>query len=277
MSGSPLFERLAVVGLGLLGGSVALGAQARGLAGQVLGVDPQLDDAGPIELGSLEEIVPHADGVVLAVPVDAIETVVQRVASLLAPGAILTDTASVKDPMARAARAYLPDPGRCVGAHPMAGGDVSGFAHARADLFQDAPCILTPEGGEAAEVVDRIDQFWQGLGTFTVRMTPQQHDAVTAVLSHAPHVLAFAFAQGLPAAETLRLAGPGLRDFVRIARGNPRLWCEILLMNRWHITEEIAQFEKNLAGILEALGEGDREALERALRRGQAALEGLER
>ena len=84
-------------------------------------------------------------------------------------------------------------------------------------------------------------------------------------------------AAGLPEAETLRLAGPGLRDFVRIARGNPRLWCEILLMNRRHITEEIAQFEKNLAGILEALGEGDREALERALRRGQAALEGLER
>jgi prephenate dehydrogenase len=90
-------------------------------------------------------------------------------------------------------------------------------------------------------------------------------------------VIAFAFAQGLPDAEMLRLAGPGLRDFVRIARGNPGLWCEILLMNRWQVTEEIAQFEKNLAGISEALGRGDREALERALRRGQAAVEDLER
>jgi prephenate dehydrogenase len=159
----------------------------------------------------------------------------------------------------------------------MAGGDASGFTHAQADCFQDAPCILTPQGSEPPEVVDRVDQFWQGLGTFTVRMKPQEHDAVMALLSHAPHVVAFAFAQGLPDAETLRLAGPGLRDFVRIARGNPRLWCEILLMNRWHIAEEIAQFEKNLAGISEALSRGDREALERALTRGHQALKALER
>jgi prephenate dehydrogenase len=277
MTDAPRFERLAVVGLGLVGGSVALGARARGLVGEIRGVDPHLDDAGPIPLGNLEEVVPWADGVVLAVPVDAIESVVERIAPRLAPGTILTDTASVKGPMARAARRFLPDPGRCVGAHPMAGGDASGFAYARADLFQGAPCILTPEGTEPGEVVDRVDQFWQGLGTFTVRMTPQKHDAVTAVLSHAPHVIAFAFAQGLPDAETLRLAGPGLRDFVRIARGNPGLWCEILLMNRWQVTEEIAQFEKNLTGISEALARGDREALERALRRGHAAVEDLER
>ncbi len=274
---APLFERLAVIGQGLLGGSVALGARTRGLAREVRGVDPHLDAAGAIPLVALEEAVPWADGVVLAIPVDAIESVVQQMARYVSAQTILTDTASVKGPMARAARRWLPDAGRCVGAHPMAGGDASGFAHARADLFQDAPCILTPEGREPAAVVDRVDQFWQGLGTFTVRMTPQEHDAVTALLSHAPHVVAFAFAQGLPDAETLRLAGPGLRDFLRIARGNPRLWCEILLMNRWHIAEEIAQFEKNLAGISEALSRGDREALERALSRGHAAVAALDR
>ncbi len=277
MSTEPLFERLAVIGLGLVGGSVALGAHARGLAREVRGVDPQLESAGPITLVTLEEAVAWADGLVLAVPVELIEPVVEQVAACVGPEMILTDTASVKGPMAAAARRLLPDAGRCVGAHPMAGGDASGFAHARADRFQDAPCILTPQGGEPPEVVDRVDQFWQGLGTFTVHMRPQEHDAVMALLSHAPHVVAFAFAQGLPDAETLRLAGPGLRDFVRIARGNPRLWCEILLMNRWHIAEEIAQFEKNLAGISEALSRGDREALERALRRGHQALKALER
>jgi len=277
MTRAPLFERLSVIGLGMVGGSVALGARAFGLAHEVRGVDPQLETAGSIPLVPLEEAVPWADALVLAVPVDAIESVVESVAQHLAPETIITDTASVKGPMARAARKYLPDAGLCLGAHPMAGGDASGFAHARPDFFQGAACILTPEGTEPAKVVDRVDQFWQGLGTFTVRMTPQEHDAVTAVLSHAPHVVAFAFAQGLPDAETLRLAGPGLRDFVRIARGNPRLWCEILLMNRWHIAEELAQFGKNLAGISEALSQGDREALERELSRGHAAVAGLER
>ncbi len=277
MSAEPLFERLVVIGLGLVGGSVALGARERGLAREVRGVDPGLESAGPIPVVSLEEAVPWADGLVLAVPVELIEPVLAKIARGIGPDTILTDTASVKGPMARAARRLLPDAGRCVGAHPMTGGDASGFAHARADRFQGAPCILTPEGTEPPEVVDRVDQFWQGLGTFTVRMRPQEHDAVTALLSHAPHVVAFAFAQGLPDAETLRLAGPGLRDFVRIARGNPRLWCEILLMNRWHIAEEIAQFEKNLAGISEALSRGDREALERALNRGYEAVAALER
>ena len=277
MSAGPRFERLAVIGLGLVGGSVALGARERGLAREVRGVDPGLESAGPIPMVTLEEAVAWADGLVLAVPVELIEPVLGKIARSVGPETILTDTASVKGPMARAARRLLPDAGRCVGAHPMTGGDASGFAHARADRFQDAPCILTPEGSEPPAVVDRVDQFWQGLGTFTVRMRPQEHDAVTALLSHAPHVVAFAFAQGLPDAETLRLAGPGLRDFVRIARGNPRLWCEILLMNRWHIAEEIAQFEKNLAGISEALSRGDREALERALNRGYEAVAALER
>ena len=121
MSQPPLFERLAVIGLGLVGGSVALGARARGLAGEVRGVDPQLESAGPIPLVSLEEAVSWADGLVLAVPVERIEPVLEQLAPCLGPDTIVTDTASVKGPMARAARKWLPDPGRCVGAHPMAG------------------------------------------------------------------------------------------------------------------------------------------------------------
>jgi prephenate dehydrogenase len=159
----------------------------------------------------------------------------------------------------------------------MAGGDASGFAHARADLFEGAACILTPEGTEPPEVVDQVEQFWQCLGTFTVRRTPEQHDAITAVLSHAPHVIAYAFARGLPDEEMLRLAGGGLRDFIRIARANPRLWSEILLRNRQRVTEEVAKFEKNLGQILQALGRGDRDQLERILREGHQAVGKRER
>jgi prephenate dehydrogenase len=277
MSRRPVFERLAVVGLGLVGGSVALAARARAVAREVRGVDPALREADGIPLVTLAEAAGWADGLVLAVPVTAMEGILGELARRLRPQAILTDTASVKGPVARAVRRLLPDASRCIGAHPMAGGDASGFAHARADLFEGAPCIVTPEGSEPAEVVDRVEEFWQGLGAFTVRQTPDEHDATMARLSHAPHVVAYAFARGLPEEEKLRLAGRGLRDFLRIARANPRLWCDILLMNRQRVTEEISRFEKHLGEIQEALARGDREGLERALSLGQQATERLTR
>jgi prephenate dehydrogenase len=140
------------------------------------------------------------------------------------------------------------------------------------------PCLLALEGREPPEVVDRIDRFWQGLGAFTVRTTPAQHDAIVALLSHAPHAIAYAFARALSdREEVLRLAGRGLRDFVRIARASPELWAEILLRNRQKVAEELARFEKNLGGIIEALGREDRRMLEEILREGQRALEKLER
>ena len=273
----PLFERVAVVGLGLIGGSVALGARERGIAREVRGVDPKRSEAGPIPLMPLAEAAKWADLLVLAVPVGAIEQVLEGVAPHLRPETLLTDVASVKRPMAEAARRILPHPENCVGAHPMAGSDLVGFDHARADLFEGAACILTIEGHEPPQVVDRVAEFWQCFGTFTVRKTPAEHDAITAALSHAPHVIAYAFAEGLPGDDTLQLAGAGLRDFIRIARANPALWCEILLMNRSLVAEELARFEKNLMKIRDAMALGDREALERALRSGQTALDKLER
>ena len=277
MSGAPVFERLAVVGLGLVGGSVALAARERALAGEVRGVDPALREAGPIPLIALEEAAEWADALVLAVPLEVMDEVLARLAPRISHEAVLTDTASVKVPVAEACRRHLPVPEHAVGAHPMAGGDATGFAHARADLFDGAACILALEGREPAGVVDRVEQFWQCLGTFTVRQTPAEHDALVAALSHAPHAIAYAFARGLPQGEALGLAGAGLRDFVRIARANPKLWCEILLTNRSRIAEEIVRFEKNLGAIRDALARADRDALEQALEAGRAAVEDLER
>lgn len=277
MTRRPIFERLAVVGLGLVGGSVALAARERRAAAEVRGVDPALTRADDIPVVSLAEAASWADALVLAVPPSALEGVLEQLAPALSPEAILTDTASLKGFMSRLVHEHLPWPENVIGAHPMAGGDQSGFSHARADLFDGAPCILTPAGSEPAQVVDRVEQFWQCLGTFTVRMGPEQHDAITAVLSHAPHVIAYAFARGLPDEDQLRLAGQGLRDFVRIARANPKLWCEILLMNRQRVTEELSRFEKHLGGIQEALARGDRDALEQALSLGQRAAQRLQR
>jgi len=268
-------ERLAVVGLGLLGGSVALAARKHGMAREVRAVDPKLDDPQGIPLVSLAEAGRWADLVVLAVPVESMEGVLIGLAPHLGRQVLLTDVASVKGPMARWARRHLPYPELCVGAHPMAGGHQSGLAAARADLFEGAACFITPSGAETAAVVDRIDEFWQGLGAVTVRRTPEEHDAIAAQLSHVPHVIAYAFAQGLPGRDVLELAGPGLRDFIRIARGNSKLWCEILLMNRDRVTEEVARFQSNLEEILGALKRGDRAELSRALEEGRCRSEEL--
>jgi len=273
----PVFERVAVVGLGLMGGSAALAALELGAAGQVRGVDPALADAGAIPLVTLPEAAAWADLLVLAVPLEVMGETLRAAARHLRPTTLLTDLASVKGPVAELARRHLPWPENCVGAHPMAGGDRTGFAAADASLFAGAPCILALSGGETPEVVDRIEEFWQCLGSTTVRMSPEEHDTIAATLSHAPHLIAFAYAAGLPRDHRLGLAGPGLRDFIRIARANPKLWCEILLMNRRRVAEEAARFSKNLGRLLDALSRGDREGLEEALRDGQVISERLER
>jgi prephenate dehydrogenase len=271
----PSLRRLAVIGLGLLGGSVALAARKHRVAEEIRGVDPKAAAAEGIPLVSLSDAAGWADLVVLAVPVEAMEEVLRQLAPRLREDALLTDVASVKRPMADLARRCLRHPERCVGAHPMAGGHQSGFAAARADLFEGAACFITPAGNELPAVVDRIEQFWQGLGARTDRRSPEEHDAICALLSHVPHVIAYAYARGLPGADVLGLAGPGLRDFIRIARGNSKLWCEILLMNRDRVAEEVARFQSNLEVILGALARGDRALLERELEAGRRRSEDL--
>jgi prephenate dehydrogenase len=279
--GGKVCERLAVVGMGLVGGSVALAARERRLAGEIRGVDPGLSHAGAIPLVSLAEAARWADLVVLAVPPASCEAVLAELAPFLSVNALVTDTASVKQPIASAARRCLRHPERCVGAHPMAGSEHSGFRHARADLFEGAPCLLALSGSEPPEVVAGIERLWQGLGARTVHTTPDEHDARVALLSHVPHLIAYAFAYAFaqePESEALLpLAGKGLRDFTRIARASPELWCEILLMNRAAVAERAARFSECLDETIAALERGDRMELERVLRRGQAAIEKLER
>ncbi|MFI5316238.1 MAG: prephenate dehydrogenase [Myxococcota bacterium] len=271
-----MVERLGVVGLGLMGGSVALAALARGAATEVRGVDPGLERAGSIPLVPLAEAAAWADLLVLAVPIEAMGEVMRAAAPQLRPQTLITDLASVKSPIAELARRHLPRPDLCVGAHPMTGSHAVGFGAADPELFAGAPCILALSGGEAPYVVDRIEEFWQCLGAFTVRKSPEEHDAIAAALSHLPHLVAFAYAKGLPGDERLELAGPGLRDFIRIARSNPKLWCEILLMNRKRVAEEAARFSKNLGAILEALERADRGELEQLLEGARASVDTLD-
>lgn len=273
MSGGP-FDRIAVLGLGLLGGSVARAARERGVAKAVIGTGRRreaLDEAvrqGVIDAtATVERAVDGADLVILATPVNAMVDQLRRAAPHLRPGTIVTDVGSVKGVLDEGLPGLLPPGVPYVGSHPMAGSHLRGCEHARADLFEGAPCVVTATGDSDPDAVERIVDFWSRLGARVVRRDPAQHDAEVAWVSHVPHVLAFAFAQSLAAApETAgRLGGSGFRDFTRIAQSDAELWSDILVANAKSIAgplREVAQVLSRYAGDLEA---GDTEALERAI------------
>jgi prephenate dehydrogenase len=275
------FERIAVLGLGLLGGSVALAARERGVARLVVGatrrrdvLEAALARAAIDESGDYEEAVRGAELVVLATPVFAMREVAGRIAPHLDPGALLTDVGSVKGVLAETLPGVLPRGVRYVGAHPMAGSHLAGFDHARADLFAGAPCIVIGASGDAA--VDRVCAFWSALGTRVVLREPAAHDVDVAWMSHVPHLLAFAFAKALAAApaSAAEVAGPGFRDFTRIAHGDPELWADILAANGKAMVAPLQAVGAALAELGRAVEAGEPEALERCLAAARTALSG---
>ena len=273
------FERVAVLGLGLLGGSVALATQRAGVAAQVVGAtrNPEvLKEAlnrGVIdEACSFEGAVRGADLVVLAPTLAAMASVVQRVAQCLREDAIVSDVGSVKGVLAEALPKALPSGVRYVGAHPMAGSHEVGLAHARADLFDGAPCVVMNDADPAA--ADRICEFWRALGALVVRRDPAAHDEDVAWMSHLPHVLAWAFAEALRGApeRSREVAGSGFRDFTRIARSSPQLWGDILSANQKAIGGPLREVAKALADFADAIEAGDALEVERLIARARENL-----
>lgn len=272
----PALGRVAIVGVGLIGGSVAAGLKKRGLAQRVVGHSPA-DQHKALALELVDEVEPRledavaaADLVVLAAPVSEICRLMPALARCLPADAVLTDTGSTKRSIVEAARqglgAYLP---RFVPAHPIAGSERSGPAAAQADLFDGARVILSPLPETDAGALERTDAFWTGLGARTVTMPPEAHDRLLAAVSHLPHVVAFALAHGLAGRDdgedALRLAGGGLRDTSRIAASSPALWADILLDNRDAVAEAVAHYETAWAAFTEAMQAGDRETLTRLI------------
>ncbi len=282
---SALFQRMAVLGLGLLGGSVAVAARRRGVVGHAVGAARRTApleralEAGIVDsIGAPEEAVQGADLVVLACPVGAMEAVLEAVAPGLAPGAIVTDVGSVKGVLADALPGLLPAGAAYVGSHPMAGSHLRGSAHARADLFDGAACAVTPRPDTSAEAVERIETFWRQLGARVVRRDPEAHDVEVAWTSHAPHAMAFAFASALERApaEAGALAGGGFRDFTRIARSDAELWGEILAANAKALAGPLRDCAEALADLARAVEAGDVEGLERFLGAARSHLAALE-
>jgi len=278
---SPRIGRLAVVGLGLLGGSVARAARARGVAGQVVATGRHPEalraavDRGVVDaVVPLEEVGRGADLVVLATPVGAMAALLGRIAGSLESGALVTDVGSVKGLLADTLPGLLPAGAAYVGAHPMAGSHRRGWEHSSPDLFAGAPCVVTPMPGVSGEAVAAVEAFWRALGAVIVRRSPTAHDREVAWTSHVPHALAFAFARALAAAppEVREVAGSGFRDFTRIARSDAELWSDILMANRKALEPllgEVGRRLRELGGLLEAR---DAAGLERVLGEAREAL-----
>jgi cyclohexadieny/prephenate dehydrogenase len=270
MGAQARFERVAVLGLGLLGGSLAGALRRRGIAGRVAGATRSGEARASAlrrglvdEVGSPREAVVGADLVVLATPVFAMPPLLREVAGSLREGALVTDVGSVKGLLAETLPGLLPEGVCYVGSHPMAGSHERGLEHARDDLFEGAACIVS-EGGDAA-AVERVCGLWRALGARVVRRPANLHDAEVAWMSHVPHVLAFAFAEALAGAPAgaAEVAGAGFRDFTRIAQSSPELWGDILTANRKACAAPLQAVATALAELTRAIESNDAEAVER--------------
>jgi len=255
-----LFQRMAVIGVGLIGGSLARACRG-GLAARVVGLDADpINLNRAIGLGLVDEVgdlptgVAGADLVVVAVPVGALPEVVRAAAPHLAPGCIVTDVGSVKGDLVAEVEREIP-PGRTyVPAHPIAGTERSGPEAASAGLFRGSLCVLTPTSRTPEAALTKVMRLWEGVGSRVVRMDPFRHDQIFALVSHLPHVVAYALigtvlngADG--GEEVLRFSGGGLRDFTRIAASHPVMWRDILVRNREEVLDSIARFRKVLERI----------------------------
>lgn len=276
MSASPeRFERIAIFGMGLLGGSVAKAVRARGVAREVIGVTRREETARALEAAGLVDraILDPADGVaeadlvVLCNPITFMPGVLDRAAPHLSPGTVVTDVGSVKGPLAETLPGRLPSGVCYVGSHPMAGSHQTGFEHARADLFQGRPCVVTATAETDENAAGRVAAFWESLGARIFRRDPTLHDDEVAWISHAPHAIAYAFAHALrdspgPASD---LRGPGFRDFTRIAGADVEMWADILLANRKALAGPLEATALALTALAEAVSAGDSETVHQLL------------
>ena len=272
---APLFGRMAVIGLGLIGSSIARVARLRGIAGEIVAADSsQSVRARVIELGIADrvtdtaaEAVAGCDLVILCVPVGANAAVAQEIAPALAPDAIISDVGSVKTAVIEAIAPRLPAGIHLVPAHPVAGTEYSGPDAGFATLFRNRWCILTPPPGASPEAVERVRAFWTACGANVETMTAEHHDLVLAITSHVPHLIAYnivgtaADLEEVTRSEVIKFSAGGFRDFTRIAASDPTMWRDVFLNNKEAVLEMLGRFNEDLAALQRMIRWGDGEGL----------------
>lgn len=268
------FDKIALIGIGLIGSSIARDVKDQGLAGEIVISTRSADTlrrAEELELGnsytlSAAEAVEGADLVIVSVPVGASESVARQIAQHLKPGAIVTDVGSTKASVIAQMAPHMPPSVHFIPGHPIAGTEKSGPDAGFCGLFKGRWCILTPLPGTDADALTRLRAFWDALGSKVDEMDPQHHDKVLAIVSHLPHIIAYNIVgtaddlETVTESEVIKYSASGFRDFTRLAASDPTMWRDVCLHNRDAILEMLARFSEDLAYLQRAIrwGEGDK-------------------
>lgn len=271
-----LINKLAIIGTGLIGGSLARALRRAGACGHISGYgrDPvnmqKAVDLGVIDdySGDIRVVVERADMIVLATPLATMEPLLRDIAPALGPDAIITDVGSAKGSVIEAARLALDNRlQRFVPGHPIAGTERSGVEASFADLFVDHMVILTPLAENDSHAVSTVTKMWEICGATVVNLPVDHHDQVLAATSHLPHVLAYALIDCLATLdehdEIFRFSAGGFRDFTRIASSSPEMWADICVSNRDNLLQILGQYESRLEAIRALIHDNDREALKK--------------
>jgi prephenate dehydrogenase len=270
-----MFEQLGLIGCGLMGGSFALALKKAGLVKRIVGYSksPSTTERArqmgviDVEAPSALLAVSGADIVLLAVPVAATESTFKAIRHLVGPNTLVMDVGSTKRDVVDAARRVLRDNlGAFVPCHPIAGKEVSGVEHADADLYAGKQVIITPIERTFTVQLQKAVDVWTAIGSHVTKMSPQSHDAAYAAVSHLPHLIAFALINGITGQdhgkEYMSLAGPGFRDFSRIAASDPHMWRDILIANREELLAQSHIFQQNLRALEQLIATSNGDGLE---------------
>lgn len=285
---APLFNRLALIGVGLIGSSIARSARAQGVVREIVATARTAETRRRVaELGLADQVVESnaaavagADLVIVCIPIGACGAVAAEIGPHLSPGAIVSDVGSVKGAVLRDMAPHLPAGVHFVPAHPVAGTENSGPDAGFAGLFVGRWCILTPPDGADTAAVEKLGAFWRALGAHVETMPAAHHDLVLAITSHLPHLIAYTIVgtadelAEVTQSEVLKFSAGGFRDFTRIAASDPTMWRDVFLTNKDAVLEMLGTFNEDLAHLTRAIRRGDGEALfdhftrTRAIRRG---------
>lgn len=270
-----LFGKMTIIGIGLLGASLAKACKERGLVGEITGYGrnrENLEKARALKIidhcpTSLAEAVKDADLIVLCTPVTTIVPLIQSMVAEIRSGTLITDVGSVKEPVVKEAEKVVPEGMFFVGSHPIAGGENSGLEASTANLYEGAKCIVTPTEKTDKKALEKINALWQAVGMQIINLSTEEHDFVFGAVSHLPHIIVYALMNTLGALKTqdnravTAFSGAGLKDITRIASSDPVMWRDICLSNRNHSLDLIDRFQNKLDEIRSTIEKGDGQAL----------------
>ncbi len=285
----PLFNRLALIGVGLIGSSIARAAKAQGLVGSIAATARSAATRKRVaELGLADQVVEtngaavkDADLVIVCVPVGVCGEVAKEIAAHLSPGAIVSDVGSVKGSVLRDMGQHLPKNVHFIPAHPVAGTEYSGPDAGFAELFVNRWCILTPSDKADKAAVEKMAAFWRALGSNVETMSADHHDMVLAITSHLPHLIAYTIVGTadelgeVTKSEVLKFSAGGFRDFTRIAASDPTMWRDVFLANKDAVLEMLGRFNEDISALTKAIRKDDGEALFEHFKRTRAIRKGI--